>query len=130
MNLKNPLFILVVIASLAGCGSVSSSSVPLAAVSEQTVGPIFITQGKLPATVEYEVIGVVKANARKGYDSAVSLHPMLAEEARKVGANAVIEAYGGRTVAAFSWAAPFAGGTAVKVKDPDSLQGLDGRFFE
>ena len=106
----------------------SSSSAPQVAASEQTVGPIFITQGKLPPDMEYEVIGPVKANARAGYDSVESLYPMLAEEARKTGANAVIDVYGGRTVSAFSWAAPFTGGNAVKVKDADSLKALEGQF--
>ncbi len=129
MSLKNIIAIICAVVLLGGCASVSSSSVPQAAVSEQTVGPIFITQGTLPSGVEYDVIGLVKANARKGYDNVESLYPLLALEARKVGANAVIEAYGGRAVSAFSWAAPFTGGTAVKVKDIESVKALDGRFI-
>ena len=129
MNLKNLIFIICAVVSLGGCASVSSSSVSQVVVSEQTVGPIFITQGTLPSGIEYEIIGLVKANARKGYDNVESLYPLLALEARKVGANAVIEAYGGRTVSAFSWAAPFTGGTAVKVKNPESLKTVDGRFI-
>jgi hypothetical protein len=49
---------------------------------------------------------------------------------RKAGANAVIDVYGGRTVSAFSWAAPFTGGSAVKVKDTDSLKVLEGQFVK
>lgn len=130
MGLRNLIVIICAVSALGGCASVSSSSAHQVAVSEQTVGSIFITQDTLPPSIEYEVIGLVKANARKGYDNVESLYPLLALEARKVGANAVIDAYGGRTVSAFSWAAPFTGGTAVKVKNLESLKTLDGRFVD
>ncbi|GAB0152088.1 hypothetical protein MnBA_14880 [Marinobacterium sp. BA1] len=126
---KNLAFVFFIAITMSGCASVSSSSVPEVALSEQTIGPIFITQTELPPEVEYEVIGQVKANARKGYDSVVTLYPLLAKEARKIGANAVIGVYGGRTVSAFSWASPYTGGMAVKVKNTDSLRSLEGKFF-
>ena len=87
-------------------------------------------QGSLPPDMEYEVVGTIKANARTGYDRVESLYPMLAEEARRAGANAVVEVYGGRTVSAFSWAAPFTGGNAVKVKDIEALRALEGQFVQ
>jgi|SRR5680860_307183 len=129
MNIIKLILVCFVIASLNGCSSVSSSSTPHVAASEQTSGPIFITQSALPSEIEYEIVGQVKANARKGYDNVESLYPLLAEEARKIGANAVINAYGGRTVSAFSWASPYTGGTAVKVKNTDALKSLNGNFF-
>jgi uncharacterized protein YbjQ (UPF0145 family) len=132
MNLKKPLLAICAVAALgvAGCASVSSSSAPPIAASEQTVGPIFVMQARLPADVKHVVIGEIKANARAGYDNVESLYPMLAAEARKVGANAIVGVYGGRTVSAFSWAAPFTGGTAVKVEDLSLLNALEGRFVE
>lgn len=130
MGFKRTIFIICVVASLGGCASVSSSSAPKVVASAQTVGPVFITKANLPPGMKYEVIGPVKANARAGYGSVESLYPMLAEEARKIGANAVVDVYGGRTVSAFSWAAPFAGGNAVKVEDADSLKALEGQFFQ
>jgi len=129
MNFKNLVFSIFTVAFLGGCASVSSSSTPYVPLSEQTVGSIFITQSDLPSEIEYEVIGLIKANARQGYDSVESLYPMLADEARKVGANAVIKVYGGKTVSAFSWASPYTGGTAVKVKDTEALKKLDGKFL-
>ena len=130
MNRRILTFVICTLALLGGCASVSSSSAPEVPASEQTAGPIFITKTSLPPDIKYKVIGQVKANARKGYDSVESLYPMLAEEARRVGANAVINAYGGRTVAAFSWAAPFTGGTAVKVEKFDALKALEGQFVK
>jgi uncharacterized protein YbjQ (UPF0145 family) len=52
----------------------------------------------------------------------------LAAEAKKIGANAVIGATGGRRMTAFSWAAAYVSGTAVKVEDPEKLKGLAGSY--
>ncbi|NRB39948.1 MAG: hypothetical protein HRU20_16015 [Pseudomonadales bacterium] len=124
MNSKSLFFVFFIITSIGGCGSVSSSSARYVSVSEQTKGPIDISRQGLPKGSEYEVIGIVKANAREGYDSVESLYPLLVEEARKVGADAIINVYGGRTTTAFSWSAPYAGGTAVKIKNSETSKTL------
>ena len=129
MNTTRALLSIIVLALLSGCASTSSSVAPYVSASEQTTGPVFITKSGLPSEVEYEVIGLIKANARKGYDEVDTLYPLLADEARKVGANAVIDVYGGRTVSAFSWASPYTGGTAIKVKNIVILETLDGNFL-
>ncbi|SIS90728.1 hypothetical protein [Neptunomonas antarctica] len=107
---------------LSGCASVSSSSVPHVSESKRVSGQIYMTTATVPESVGYRVIGHVKANDRQGYGSVQSLYPLLAEEARKVGANAVINVKGGRTVAAFSWAAPFVGGIAIEIDDVNKLK--------
>jgi uncharacterized protein YbjQ (UPF0145 family) len=56
------------------------------------------------------------------------LYPRLAKEARKIGANAVIDAKGSRRVKPFSWAAPYVIGTAVKVEDAEMLKGQTGSY--
>ena len=53
---------------------------------------------------------------------------LLAEEARKMGANAVINAKGGRRVTAFSWSAGYVSGTAVKVDDIQLLKSVPGTY--
>jgi uncharacterized protein YbjQ (UPF0145 family) len=45
-----------------------------------------------------------------------------------MGANAVVNAKGGRRVAAFSWAAAYVSGTAIKVDDIQQLKGLPGTY--
>lgn len=45
-----------------------------------------------------------------------------------MGANAVVNAEGGRKVSAFSWAAPFVRGTAIRVDDPQDLEGIEGAW--
>jgi uncharacterized protein YbjQ (UPF0145 family) len=87
-----------------------------------------VTQSAIPAGVEYKVLGSVQADARAGYDSAVSLYPLLAAEAKKIGANAVVNAKGGRRVTAFSWSAAYVSGIAVKVDDQQLLKSLPGSY--
>ena len=111
-----------------GCSTTSSSNAigPFAGAAWE--GPILVSQSTIPAGVEYKVIGSVQADARVGYDSAASLYPLLAAEAKKMGANAVINAKGGRRVTAFSWAAAYVSGIAVKVEDPEKLKGFPGSY--
>ena len=75
------------------------------------------------------MIGVVRAEARAGYAHSDALFPRLAQEARKIGANAVVDASGGHQVKAFSWAAPYASGTAVRVDDMQQLGKLSGKYY-
>jgi len=123
--------ILVIAASmllmLNGCETTSSSRSigPTGAAWE---GPVFVSQAPIPEDIEHKVIGTVEANAQAGYDSVVTLYPLLAAEARKIGANAVVDVKGGRRLTAFSWAAAYVIGTAVRVDDPKKLKGLPGTY--
>lgn len=110
-----------------GCSTTSSSNA-IGPAGPAWEGPILVSQAPIPAGIEYKVIGSVQADARAGYDSAVSLYPLLAAEARKIGANAVVNAKGGRRVTAFSWSAAYVSGIAVKVDDPQLLKALPGSY--
>jgi len=114
---------------LSGCSSVASSSASYVNEEQRARGAIYMTSHAIPDNVGYQVIGKIKANARIGYDDVSSLYPLLSEEARKVGANAVINVKGGRTVSAFSWAAPKVSGTAVKIDDVNKLSPYGGKVF-
>ncbi len=129
MYMKHIISIIILSIILSACGTVSSSSAPTVAITEQTNGPIYITTASIPNKIEYVVIGSIKANARSGYDSTESLYPLIANEAKKVGANAVIEVYGGRSVSAFSWSAPYVGGIAIRVKDIEKLKQYGGQYY-
>ena len=113
--------------ALNGC-STTSSSTAVGPTGQIWEGPILVTQAAIPDGISYKVLGSVQADARVGYDSAASLYPLLAAEARKIGANAVVNAKGGRRVTAFSWAAAYVNGIAVKVDDPEKLKGLSGTY--
>src|SRR5687767_2166925 len=113
----------------AGCSPVSSSNAVPATPASASEGPVLISQDAVPTGIEYKVLGTVKANFRAGYDSAESLYPLLAAEAKKLGANAVVNAQGGRRVTAFSWSAAHVSGTAVGIGDTESLRRLSGSYY-
>jgi hypothetical protein len=113
----------------AGCSPVSSSNAVPASPASQSQGPVLVSQEAVPTGIEYKVLGTVKANFRAGYDSAESLYPLLAAEAKKLGANAVVNAKGGRTVTAFSWSAAYVSGTAVRIGDTENLRRLSGPYY-
>jgi len=127
MSPRGAVVAIAMLFALNGCSTTSSSNAigPTAPMWE---GPILVSQAAIPPDIEYKVIGSVQADARVGYDSAASLYPLLAAEAKKIGANAVVNAKGGRRVTAFSWAAAYVGGIAVKVEDPEKLKGLPGSY--
>jgi hypothetical protein len=128
MDLKFVIATLAMVTVVAGCATRASSVILEPVQRPKWEGPVFVSQAPLPAGIKYTVIGSVEANARVGYDSAASLYPLLAAEAKKIGANAVIGATGGRRMTAFSWAAAYVSGTAVKVEDPEKLKGLAGSY--
>lgn len=121
--MKRGLVIALCSTLLAACAATSSST-PVAPGGAAWTGPVLVTASPVPQGVEYTVVGSVQADAKAGYDKADTLYPMLAAEAKKMGANAVVSAKGGHRVSAFSWAAPYVSGMAIKVKNPDALKSL------
>ncbi|MCG3864529.1 MULTISPECIES: hypothetical protein [unclassified Photobacterium] len=129
MNIKRIFSVLLLSTIISGCSNVSSSSVPAVSDNKKTKGVIYITQESLPENIHYKVIGQVEANARYGYEHVVTLYPMLAAEAKSIGANAIINTHGGHRVALFSWAAPYTSGTAIKIDDIELLKKYEGDFY-
>lgn len=127
MGLLRISAVLALACAIGGCATSSSKAFSDAPVAAAT-GPVFVTQVTLPATIDYKVVGSVSAEANSGYERVPALYPLLAEEARKIGANAVMSAQGGRRLAPFSWSAAYVSGTAVYVKDLDKLRGLTGSY--
>jgi uncharacterized protein YbjQ (UPF0145 family) len=118
----------MLLAATSGCAPTTSSTVkgePRPAYA----GDVVVGQGTLPPSVDYEVVGTVRAKAQSGYDSIETMFPLLADEARKIGANAVMSAQGGRRPTAISWAAPFAEGTAIWVPNEDQRDKLNGDSY-
>lgn len=127
--MKRALVAIVVTAAVfaAGCSTTSSSNPVSTAPVAAWTGKVFVSQAPLPQGGKYKVMGTVEATAKVGYSGADSLHPLLADEARKIGANAVFGVDGGRRVTAFSWAAPFAKGTAIRI-DEAQLKDVPGSY--
>jgi hypothetical protein len=123
------LFLLGILMFGAGCSPVSSLNAVPASLASESEGPVLVSREAVPTGIDYKVLGTVKANYRAGYDSAESLYPLLAAEAKKLGANAVVNAKGGRTVTAFSWSAAYVSGTAIRIGDTESLRRLSGSYY-
>jgi hypothetical protein len=90
---------------------------------------ILVTQAAVPPGVAHTVLGPVEVRPRGGSSRAVTLWPQLAVQAKAKGANAVVETQGGHRVTAFSWAAPYASGIAVKFEDPEKRKELTGLWY-
>jgi len=123
------LFLLGILILGVGCSPVSSSNAVPASPASKSEGPVLVSQEAVPTGIQYKVLGTVKANFRAGYDSAESLYPLLAAEAKKLGANAVVNTKGGRRVTAFSWSAAYVDGTAIRIGDTESLRRLSGSYY-
>lgn len=91
---------------------------------------VFITEDDLPPTVAYEVVSVIEVG-QVWHDSQSKVLQALADKARSLGADAVIEVRTWRQPTEWSYAAPFASGVAVKLLDQAVLTQttLNGRQY-
>jgi len=90
---------------------------------------ILVTQATIPPGIAHTVLGPVQVARGAGYDKVESLYPILAVRAKALGANAVVETRGGHRVRAFSWAAPYVSGIAVKIEDPKQRSEMPGLYY-
>ena len=93
---------------------------PEAVPEPASAGPVLVTAEKLPEGARFRVLGKVLPGAKGGYDAGATLYPLLAAEARKLGANAVVEVWGMRRPTMLR-AAAYVEGTAVLVQDSEVL---------
>lgn len=115
--MKKTALVLLALA-LSGCAAKSNirpvaGAIPLARHAE----PVCLLKSPLPSAYAYKVIGKVNSS-KKTYGSVNELLPLIAADARAVGADAIINLVTGQKMGAFAWARPVATGTAVKLADP------------
>jgi hypothetical protein len=84
---------------------------------------VFVTEQSLPAGVDYDVIGTIEVG-KVWYGSSDNVVTSMADRARELGANAVIQVKTWHQPSGFSWAAPHGSGEAVRIKDTGSLTSL------
>ena len=82
--------------------------------------PVCLLKTGLPANISYTVLGNIQGGS-EGYDRVGEIIPLMAQEARKLGADAVINMETGRKVGLFAWSRPYGTGTAVRVKNKADL---------
>ncbi len=88
---------------------------------------VFVTEQALPADVEFDLIGTIDVG-KVWYGSSQNVLTSMADRARELGANAVIQAKTWHQPSGFSWAAPHGSGQAVHLKDVNVLasRGISG----
>lgn len=82
---------------------------------------VYVTEQSLPPDVTFEVIGTIDVG-KVWYGSSKNVLQSMADRAREMGANAVIEVKTWHQPSGFSWAAPHGSGQAVRITDPVSLE--------
>jgi hypothetical protein len=108
----------------------TAPELPNAAAIPPDAGPaprqgtsILILEGSLPEGVKYEFIAHIKVR-QGGYRNAEQVLSRLADRARKIGADAVVQVKTWRQPAGFSWASPHADGDAVKILNKEEAGDL------
>ena len=123
-----PLLILPISACSAHNPFIVSNTTTSAPVSEAKFPPhtdkVFLTEQPLPSTVKFELVSTIDVG-KVWYGSSKSVYKSLAERARQLGANAVVQVKTWHQPAGYSWSAPHGSGQAIYVDDMDLLDALD-----
>ena len=91
---------------------------------------VFVTKQPLPASVAFVPISTIDVG-KAWYGSSNKVLETMADRARELGANAVIQTKTWHQPAGWSWASPEGSGQAVRVNDLKSLQasGINGTWY-
>ncbi|MDR0251509.1 MAG: hypothetical protein LBI35_09450 [Burkholderiales bacterium] len=109
-------------AVLAGCAARASTKLS-SEMAEAHTWPVCILRAPLPENIEKTILGFIKASNRS-YGSMNEVLFMMAEDARKIGADAVINVRARHQVGALAWARPVAEGQAVKITEKEDFDCL------
>jgi hypothetical protein len=107
-----------------------SKAAPSAKAYPAQTNRIRVTREALPTGAAYEVLGTIDAGSN-WYGPDEDAEKMMADRARAMGADAIVEVKLWHQPSGFSWAAPHGSGVAVKLTDPRSvnLETLPGGWF-
>jgi hypothetical protein len=84
---------------------------------------VFITEQSLPSSLEFDLISTIDVG-KIWYGSSENVYTSMADRARELGANAIIQAKTWHQPSGFSWAAPHGSGQAVRISDVKVLDSL------
>ncbi len=124
-----PMFI------VAGCSAHSpfiiKNTIDTEVVSENSYPPhqdkVFLTSEALPPGYKAEVIAKIEVG-KVWYGGARSVYESLANRARELGADVVVEIKTWHQPSGFAWVAPHGSGIAVKFDDKSVLEELTGEW--
>lgn len=123
-----PMLALLVSACSAHNPFIVSNKTVSAPVSEAKFSPhsdkVFFTKQPLPLSVKFELISTIDVG-KVWYGSSKSVYESMAERARQLGANAVVQVKTWHQPSGYSWSAPHGSGQAIHVDDIDQLDALN-----
>jgi hypothetical protein len=82
--------------------------------------PVYVMEAPLPPGAKYEVLAQLEVG-KIWYGSSNNVMQSLADGARSIGADAVIEVKTWHQPSGWSWAAPHGSGKAIKITEPASV---------
>lgn len=93
-------------------------------------GPVCLLTTPIPPDVDYTEIGMVRASKRF-YGLASELYPLLADQSRIIGGDAVINVQSKQQIGIVSVVRPVTWGTAIKLSNPKDFKckDFDGAWF-
>ena len=103
--------------SLSGCGGQTLQTPAAVSTPTPATQRILLVRGPVPPSVTYDVIGPL-AVRKLSYGGPEWALQRLAEDARKAGANAVIEVVITFAPSWVGWAAPHGKGIAIRILSP------------
>ncbi len=84
---------------------------------------VCMIKGSLPANIRFAVVGSVEGS-KEFYGSVNEILPLMAEEARKLGGDVIINLETHQRMGLWAWARPVGTGTAVKLANKNDLNCL------
>ncbi|PIE72760.1 MAG: hypothetical protein CSA20_06165 [Deltaproteobacteria bacterium] len=129
------LGVLIAMFIVAGCSAHSpfivKDTTDTEVVSKRSYPPhqneVFLTEQPLPPDCQAEVIATIQVG-KIWYGDAKNIYESLANRARELGADGVVEMKTWHQPSGFSWAAPHGSGKAVKLDDTSVFKQLTGEW--
>lgn len=123
--MKTGVTIAVLAIAMTGC-AVTTSSTKLVRGQERFTPhaePVCLLRSPLPAGIQHTLVGDVRGGKRT-YGSMEEVLSIMGDEARKVGADAIVNLKTRRDANAWSWARPIGNGDGVKLANRADLDCL------
>jgi hypothetical protein len=94
------------------------------------VAPVLVSTAKPPTGVKSTNLGELRYSDVYGYRKCHLVYGNLADQARAIGANAVLGVTGYHRPSPFSWAVPVVQGVAYRFDNPDDIKSIPGAIYE
>jgi len=128
MRLRQIVWMCFIAVMLSGCSAhnpfIVKDTTDTALISQTKYAPhnnpVYVTEASLPSQAKYEVLAQLEVG-KIWYGSSNDVLQSLADGARKIGADAVIEVKTWHQPSGWSWYAPHGSGKAIIVTEPNSV---------